>query len=100
MIGKLYTLITGRSPKWPALRRKHLKVEPRCVVCGTDDDLDVHHVEPVSRRPDRELDASNLMTMCTRCHLLFGHLGSWQSWNCLVEMDVSMWSRKIKERPK
>lgn len=44
-------------------------------------------------------DPGNLVAVCPRCHLLFGHLGCWASWNPDVREDVSTWKRKFRNRP-
>jgi 5-methylcytosine-specific restriction protein A len=90
----------GRAPGWPALRKAHLRVEPCCQVCGTPDGPEVHHVLPVHRFPERELDAGNLLTLCRVHHLWVGHLGSWHSWNSEVWLDAAEWRAKIAARPK
>jgi len=38
----------------------------RCVSCGSDDDLHVHHIIPRSQGGPNELD--NLATLCAECH--------------------------------
>lgn len=38
----------------------------KCVICGTQDNLHVHHIVPVSVRPDHS--EHNLITLCIRCH--------------------------------
>jgi hypothetical protein len=81
-----------RSSKWPAVRRAWLLEHPTCDLCGGDRNLEVHHVEPFHQRPDLELQPSNLLTLCEdsgrvkglNCHLVAGHLGSWQSINPYV----------------
>lgn len=100
MFGAIYQMFTGRDGRWPALRRKHLKREPKCTVCGTDIELDVHHIDPVSWKPERELDEDNLMTLCRVHHYLFGHLNDWESFNPWVEMDVEIWRQKMEDRPR
>jgi len=69
-----------RSSRWPEVRRAHLEKEGWCRACGATKDLEVHHIEPFHLTPDRELDPSNLITLCERmfhqCHLRKGHLGS------------------------
>jgi len=72
-----------RARGWAALRRRHLKLEPVCQVCGSHRFLDVHHIVPVSEAPELELDPDNLITLGRRCpggnhHLVFGHAGVWQ----------------------
>lgn len=100
-----------RSPKWPAVRKAHLKREPFCRACGGKDHLEVHHKEPFhlhvedpEKWPvDRELDPANLITLCEseshNCHLWVGHLGLWQSYNVHVETDADLWLAKIRARP-
>jgi len=99
MFGAIYQLMTGRSPQWPALRKQHLLLWPICEACRADSDLEVHHLDPVSWRPDKELDPDNLMTLCRRCHLLVGHLDNWASFNPEAEFDAVRWREKIKFRP-
>ena len=93
----------SRSPKWPALRKAHLEKEPECAVCGhkgsADNELNVHHVLPFHLNPDKELDPSNLVTLCREHHLTFGHLCEWKSWNKSVREDAAIWRKKIKDRP-
>lgn len=80
-------LLSGRDPRWPALRRAHLAKYPGCAACGNTRSVEVHHVEPVSVKPSRELDPENLLTLCTdgpggmNCHLVIGHCGRWDRWN-------------------
>ncbi len=73
-----------RSPGWPLIRENHLKVHSVCAACGGTEKLQVHHVVPVSLDPQRELDPSNLITLCmgqNECHLNVGHNGSWKKHN-------------------
>jgi hypothetical protein len=66
----------------------------------------VHHVIPFHLRRDLELDPENLITLCenkrdgVNCHLLFGHLGCFKSFNPSVRADVVTWRAKLKTRPK
>lgn len=94
-----------RSPKWEKTKNDHLRIEPHCALCGEHRKkyLRVHHVVPVHVDPSKELDQSNLITLCQgeviNCHLLFGHLRDWDSWNASVREDVEIWKNKIKIRP-
>lgn len=95
-----------RSSKWPSVRRQFLKANPSCAVCGGKKKLEVHHKLPFHLHPDRELDPENLITLCenkadgVNCHLLFGHLGNFKSFNPNVSDDAGAWHEKIKLRPK
>jgi len=72
-----------RSSRWAAVRRAHLEIEPYCAVCGSEEDLEVHHIKPFHSNPDLELAPSNLITLCGgNCHWAVGHLGaSWRAEN-------------------
>jgi hypothetical protein len=74
-----------RSGKWPAVAKAHLANHPACEACGATKLLNVHHKLPFHEHPELELDWTNLITLCEspshNCHLIFGHLLSWKSWN-------------------
>lgn len=92
-----------RSSKWPRVRAVHLTHEPVCQACGGRQRLEVHHILPVNYAPWLELDSNNLITLCegeaVNCHLLFGHLRNYQSYNPTVVYDAALWRRKIATRP-
>lgn len=92
--------LSFRSWKWSDVRKEHLKKQPYCQACGRKTDLEVHHIEPVHLNPDRELDPSNLITLCSKsCHLTFGHLMDYKSWNVNVVEDAKNYLNKIQQRP-
>ena len=74
-----------RSERWPTVRAEHLRSHPVCEACGRNLDLEVHHVTPFSNDPTKELDRTNLITLCHRDHLVFGHFGSYQKYNPQVQ---------------
>jgi len=89
-----------RSYKWTEVRKNHLKDNPTCIACGRDKKLEVHHKIPVHLNPELELDPANLVTLCADpCHLLFGHLMNFKSYNKLVIEDCSVYLSKVKNRP-
>jgi 5-methylcytosine-specific restriction endonuclease McrA len=49
----------------PAMKSR-LLVEPRCRVCRSNHDVQVHHIVP--RRITQCDDATNLVPLCFRCH--------------------------------
>ena len=90
----------GRSSQWPAVRAKHLKENSFCLACGRREKLEVHHIVPFHKAPERELDPTNLMTLCegpTNCHFLFGHLGDWRIENRYVRADAAEFNRRRTE---
>ena len=55
---------------------------------------------PVHVDPSKELDESNLITLCDKyCHFIFGHLMSWHSWNTDILSDAQLFNEKINNRP-
>lgn len=82
-------VVSGRDPRWRAVRAKHLADHPTCEACG-EDEVEVHHIVPFDIIPERELDPANLITLCERhgCHFAFGHLYDWDAWNPQVRKDA------------
>lgn len=96
-----------RSPQWPGVRKAHLAKNPLCALCGSKKKVEVHHIKPFHLNPHLELEPSNLITLCENktvgkliCHLVFGHLGDYRSFNENVIADVQSWNQKIANRPK
>lgn len=89
----------ARASRWRQLRAEHLKLEPRCVACGAESNLDVHHIIPVHVNPNRELDPENLITLCSaRCHFVFGHFMSYHCYNPHVRTMAKDYYVKFKKR--
>lgn len=95
-----------RSDQWPLVRAKHLKKQPRCALCGGNDKLQVHHMQPFHLHPELELDPRNLITLCeskkhgVNCHLLFGHLGNFTLFNPTVIKDTAAWNLRLERKAK
>lgn len=81
----------GRSGRWPALRARHLAIEPDCQACGSRDDLEVHHVLPVGAGGDElPLARDALITLCHDCHLVVAHAGNWKTYRPDVRRLAAM----------
>lgn len=102
MIAYLANLLglSSRSPKWPAVRRAHLRRHGECAACGTTIDLEVHHLQPVHLYPDKELDPTNLITLCAfrGCHFRIGHAFDWQAFNLWCVEDAATQRERIERR--
>ena len=48
----------------------------RCVICGSTEKLEAHHIEPRSMRPDLANDLNNGICLCHTCHWLY-HNGNY-----------------------
>lgn len=93
----------GRSPQWPKVQAEYLKNHGECAACGQKDQLQVHHIVPFHVDRSKELDPANLITLCVdgpgncNCHLLFGHLGNFQSQgNPTVHKDAKYFRTMLK----
>ena len=85
-----------RSGQWPRVRREHLEREPVCQACGRRKSLEVHHVEPFHIDPSKELDPTNLITMCADpCHIVHGHLMGWSRTNPSVRDDCTRYRAAV-----
>jgi 5-methylcytosine-specific restriction protein A len=72
-----------RSDKWPTVERHFLQANPTCAACGGKNRLNVHHCMPFHLDPTKELDPTNLITLCMgekECHLHIGHGGSFKQY--------------------
>ena len=89
-------LFAQRSSQWSVVRATHLEREPACVACGRDRNLHVHHVIPIGVNPSLELVPDNLLTLCHRDHLTFGHFGDYRKYNPLAREHAEQY-RKWKD---
>lgn len=83
-----------RSPDWPEWRAGFLRRHPTCEACGTNRELQVHHVEAHHLHPELEMIEENCMTLCMyrarECHWQVGHLGlSWSVNNPAAREDAA-----------
>jgi 5-methylcytosine-specific restriction endonuclease McrA len=60
------------SPRWRWLRKVKLAQSPLCEDCAAHGCVEaatqVHHLEPIVRRPDLAFEMENLRSLCTTCH--------------------------------
>lgn len=89
-----------RSSKWRSVRKLHLKKYPRCRICESKRNIQVHHIKPISLFPELELSLKNLTTLCSHCHLVIGHLRDYRTYNRFFIADVRYIRRRIKEEKK
>jgi 5-methylcytosine-specific restriction endonuclease McrA len=86
-----------RSSKWRSTRKRFMARADGCSICSRKRRIEAHHVIPFHLAPDLELEFSNLIALCRRCHLFVGHLGAWQRINLVVESDAAHWRAKMRE---
>lgn len=86
----------ARSPQWDRVRDNLVKLHPYCLCCDLRRNLEVHHIIPFHIAPERELDPSNLIVLCTVCHFLFGHFRNWSLYNPDVVADCERFRQKLR----
>lgn len=83
---------TPRSSQWRKVRNIHLLNNPACAICGSSENLVVHHIKSFSENPDLELRPDNLITLCENrnlnCHFVFGHHMRWTNINDTLICDL------------
>ena len=57
----------GYDAEWQRARADYLAAYPSCQRCGHPATL-VDHVIPIRQAPERRLDRTNFMALCTPCH--------------------------------
>jgi hypothetical protein len=71
-----------RAHEWLTIRLRRLyKQNNRCGACSHSPaarrfarSLDVHHIRPVSQRPELELEDANTIGLCIACHDSIHHV--------------------------
>lgn len=60
------------SVQWQRFRAYARRLMPLCVLCvgegRAEPTAHIHHIEPLSERPDLALRIDNAAGVCTRCH--------------------------------
>lgn len=91
--------VRQRASQWKRVRAEHLQKEPYCVACGRNADLIVHHVIPVSFDESKQLEPTNLITLCAQpCHIVFGHFMNYQCYNKDVRKMAAEYKRAFFKR--
>lgn len=96
---RLLSFFLFRAGCWQTARRKHIERQPECAACGRSENLDVHHIVPVSKDKTKECDPENLITLCSEpCHLVHGHFMNWHLSNPDVVADCKRYREKRNVR--
>jgi len=94
----IYQTLNPRDLKWNKFRIEFIKKNPFCSICKGKTSLQVHHIKPFHIWPELELDINNLIVLCEEkglnCHLRFGHLNDWVSYNPLIQKLVYFYNNK------
>ena len=86
-----------RDDSWPIVRNRFVERYPYCECCGTEEDINVHHIMPVKWFPELELIPYNLITLCRGHHFTYGHLRNWKKWNPMVWESTILYKEGYEE---
>jgi len=90
-----------RSGSWRRVRNEHLLKNNCCAICGSVDNLTVHHIKSFSENPELELCPANLVTLCENknlnCHFVFGHRMRWSDLNRDLESTVDFMKKFLEK---
>jgi len=57
------------TTKWRALKRKIIATFNACAICGSQEGLEVHHIEPPRGDENLFFAEDNLCVLCHQCHV-------------------------------
>ena len=58
-----------KNKEWASKRLEILERDNyKCIRCGTDDNLEIHHLSYIKGRNAWEYSSGDLITLCHRCH--------------------------------
>lgn len=59
------------SYAWKKKRREITALyNGKCALCGSADNIQVHHIIPIAILPELKLENDNLILLCSNCHEL------------------------------
>lgn len=60
--------VRARLEKWA--REVKMRDGNKCVICGSTDNLDAHHIIPKNKHPELEFKVENGVTLCREHHAM------------------------------
>jgi 5-methylcytosine-specific restriction protein A len=57
-----------KTSRWRSLRAEVLREQTTCFKCGTEFELEVHHLVPPRGNEELFFDENNLVAVCPACH--------------------------------
>lgn len=59
-------------------RAKRIEEFGGCEQCGSQNQLQIHHIEPVYKAPEKAFETSNVVLLCGECHEAAHETQGWQ----------------------
>lgn len=57
----------GKSEMRQAMRDVYIR-DKSCRLCGSEDQMEVHHIDPFSQAPLLVMEIGNMILLCAKCH--------------------------------
>ena len=83
-ISKLRAYVSFLTPS--ILKRDSYK----CQLCGSEKDLETHHIQSVKDHPFLILKPTNLITLCHECHFVKAHLHNSKRMSPEIQYQLSI----------
>ncbi|MEM4260547.1 MAG: HNH endonuclease signature motif containing protein [Candidatus Woesearchaeota archaeon] len=61
-------ILLRNSPQWIKIKKEMLGYYDHCIVCGSTNHLEVHHIVKPNGDPTLFYDKNNLVVLCKSCH--------------------------------
>lgn len=94
------TFGAARSPQWRYVEEAFVREHPLCDYGNHKptllNPLNVHHVDMFSKNPERELDPTNLQSVCRFHHFYHSHFGNWKDSNPHTREDASLFTEELQ----
>jgi hypothetical protein len=86
---------------WRKAKRRVHERDVCCRICKSSERLEIHHITPFHKAPERATDASNLILLCMKCHKKIEP--KWKEWKIkllnLIVGEESDWCRHDRDYP-
>lgn len=80
----LYDSTNFRALKKLVIKHRNSK----CENCSSINNLQIHHILPLSSNKEAFFDVDNMKVFCPKCHFKVGHNGNWTKININLITDV------------
>lgn len=94
---RLRQWVRPRSRQWGKIKKTHLLKEQSCQWCGGVIRIEVHHIYPFHLFPEKELEESNLITLCCGCHFERGHNRDWREYNRDIRHECECHGEAVRQ---
>ena len=74
----------GGKQGYKDYRKCRKLIKDCCEICGAKDRLEIHHKD----KNKKNSSAENIITLCRKCHLEYGHNGNFKTVKNIITQDL------------